>query len=641
MPTAITTQDLKNSRPSIASDDDEPGSAGISNSEALDNTNLKMKTEPDGVDLQSQELGASISMLEVYAAPIQSAGTMTVIPEASNSEMGDDDLLAVQPVACTFARQESDLLDDQIRSLVESYNFDSVDESLMRIREEIAATKRKERKLRRYERHSTTDLEVSRSNSNSPPLFERAKSTNAINLSYLVNHFVDKVQLQRQSKTIQDQELEKIDLEKKRAKEQRLKAAILDAAFDAMLAFDAVSWKITLVNQRACEQFGYTEEELVGKPIEILFGLTEGDQPWPVTELHLHRGASRDVWARRSDQTEFPAMLGIEVVERHDDDDDADTELLVAFIRDVAEEKRAVQLEIANKASESLLLNMLPEEIVFRLKDDPSHIAEYHPNATILFADICGFTELCSQKEAVQIVNILNDLFTRFDSITDAFGLNKVKTIGDCYMVTDIPQRANDENSCAAVCQFALEMILAIQDYNQEHPDEPVNLRIGINRGPVVAGVVGRTRFLYDLWGDAVNIASRMESTGVVGRVQVTQAVVNHTCNEFEFESRGAIHVKGIGMMETFMLTQIKSQNPSDAKKFLVPAEERQKERIRTTGGSNEDWGKVLSVIRAQSPTDFESKPRNLHQSMMMDFELKKSASRQRLLPTRSRSSYD
>ncbi|GKY90551.1 hypothetical protein MPSEU_000028800 [Mayamaea pseudoterrestris] len=115
-------------------------------------------------------------------------------------------------------------------------------------------------------------------------------------------------------------------------------------------------------------------------------------------------------------------------------------------------------------------------------------------------------------------------------------------------MVTDITHRSNDERSCGAVRQFALDLNAAMDEYDEEQPDEPLHLRIGINRGPVVAGIVGKTRFLYDLWGDAVNVAtgSRMESSGLKGRVQVSQAVLYQTCHEFDYESRGKFAKKGL-----------------------------------------------------------------------------------------------
>lgn len=163
---------------------------------------------------------------------------------------------------------------------------------------------------------------------------------------------------------------------------------------------------------------------------------------------------------------------------------------------------------------------------------------------------------MSSNMDPVELVQVLNSLFTRFDSLVDQYGLNKVKTIGDCYMVTSIPSPHDPDSACCAMCHFALDMIDALHDFNGDTAHK-LDLRVGINAGPVVAGVVGTSRFLYDLWGDSVNLASRMESTGLPSRVQVTQSVVDAVGEgEFEFEDRGEVLVKGKGMIHTFFLEQ-------------------------------------------------------------------------------------
>ncbi|CAB9497930.1 Receptor-type guanylate cyclase gcy [Seminavis robusta] len=156
--------------------------------------------------------------------------------------------------------------------------------------------------------------------------------------------------------------------------------------------------------------------------------------------------------------------------------------------------------------------------------------------------DIVGFTAMSSKMEPGELVKVLNDLFTRFDHLVERYGLNKVKTIGDCYMVTSIPSYQDPDSAVAAMCHFALDMIDALRDFNGENPVNNLDLRVGINTGPVVAGVVGTSRFLYDLWGDAA-------------RVQVTESVVSAVCkDEFEFESRGEVEVKGKGLVSTYFL---------------------------------------------------------------------------------------
>jgi class 3 adenylate cyclase len=160
---------------------------------------------------------------------------------------------------------------------------------------------------------------------------------------------------------------------------------------------------------------------------------------------------------------------------------------------------------------------------------------------------------------------MLNDLFSMFDEVVDKYGLNKVKTIGDCYMVTSVPAIMVDDETehCRVMCHFGLDMIATLHKYNSEGRDRKLDLRVGINCGPVVAGVVGTKRFLYDLWGDAVNLASRMESTGIPGRIQTTGHVAELAKDDFNFERRGMVHIKGKGEMETHFLT--------DRKKPYIP----------------------------------------------------------------------
>ena len=158
------------------------------------------------------------------------------------------------------------------------------------------------------------------------------------------------------------------------------------------------------------------------------------------------------------------------------------------------------------------------------------------------------------------MVEVLNDIFTRFDALVEHHGLNKIKTIGDAYMVASVPQvslssRENDyRQDCLAACQLALDLVQAMQVRNKQFPEAQLDLRVGLEIGPVVAGVVGTKRFLYDLWGDSVNVASRMESTGLPGRIQVTKNVKELVETDFRFEARGEITVKGKGVMQTWFL---------------------------------------------------------------------------------------
>ena len=220
------------------------------------------------------------------------------------------------------------------------------------------------------------------------------------------------------------------------------------------------------------------------------------------------------------------------------------------------------------KVSERLLLNLLPYAIAERLKACQNLaadsfmevIADSFPEVTVLFADIVEFTRFSEGMSPERLVAVLNEVFTDFDSIADNRGLEKIKTIGDAYMAAaGLPVPAADHAVRAA--HMALDMIDALARFN-ERSGYSLQLRIGINSGAVVAGVIGKRKFIYDLWGDAVNIASRMESHGVAGRVQVTEATRQRLREPFLFEERGTIDAKGKGKLHTWFLVGRNGASP-------------------------------------------------------------------------------
>jgi len=207
-------------------------------------------------------------------------------------------------------------------------------------------------------------------------------------------------------------------------------------------------------------------------------------------------------------------------------------------------------LRIEQGKAEDLLLNILPRSIADRLKDDTHTIADQFGSASILFADVVDFTRFADQLSPSEVVEMLDHLFRHFDDLAERYELEKIKTIGDCYMVAaGVPTPRPDH--ARALVLMALDMVEAMRS-SDDVSHFGLELRIGINSGPVVAGVIGRKRFLYDLWGDAVNTASRMESQGVPGRIQITQATYELIKDEFECEPRGAITVKGKGEMDVW-----------------------------------------------------------------------------------------
>ena len=202
--------------------------------------------------------------------------------------------------------------------------------------------------------------------------------------------------------------------------------------------------------------------------------------------------------------------------------------------------------------SEALLHNVLPPAIAARLKRAPGTIADRFDAATILFADIVGFTQLSARMTPEDLVALLNDLFSEFDRLVEKHGLEKIKTIGDAYMVVGgLPNPRQDHGP--AVASLALDMLHSLEEHRRTRGHE-LAVRIGLNSGPVVAGVIGVRKFAYDLWGDAVNLASRMESHGVPGTIHVGPGAVDHLRDRFVLESRGSIPIKGKGDMATWFL---------------------------------------------------------------------------------------
>jgi adenylate cyclase len=218
--------------------------------------------------------------------------------------------------------------------------------------------------------------------------------------------------------------------------------------------------------------------------------------------------------------------------------------LLVTF----AQGRDAAQARV-----EALLLNVLPAEIAQRLQSDPNSIADHFDDASILFADVVNFTPLASGLDAREVVGLLDRLFTSFDELVDRYGVEKIKTIGDCYMVAaGVPTQRWDH--AQALAELALEMRECVKRCLPEETGNDLRLRIGISSGPVVAGVIGRRRFLYDLWGDTVNMASRMESHGTPDEIQITRSTWQLLRDDFVTEPIGLVEVKGKGEVETWRL---------------------------------------------------------------------------------------
>eukprot|EP00804_Cyclotella_cryptica_P009057 CCRYP_003157-RD/>CCRYP_003157-RD protein AED:0.08 eAED:0.08 QI:0/0.8/0.83/1/0.6/0.83/6/517/887 len=326
-------------------------------------------------------------------------------------------------------------------------------------------------------------------------------------------------------------------VKEKITREQLLTSKIIDASFDGLFVIDH-GGIIQRVNEASCNVFGWSREEFIGQNIKMIMPDGHAENHDRYLSRYVQSGfkrmigKEREVEARRRDGSTFPCILGLSEVVTNG------TTQFVGFVRDVTMQKSLLLAEAEREASDSLLFNILPEHIAYRLKADPSHIADHYDNTTILFADIVGFTDRTSKMSPHD---------------------DKVKTIGDCYMITSIPSHSLEHDGCARVCRFALDMLGAVRDFNNTCPQHgPIDFRVGISTGSVVAGVVGTKRFLFDMWGDAVNVAARMEQSGLAGQIQVTRSVVDSAGSDFTFELRGTLSIKGKGPMEVYMLKHAK-----------------------------------------------------------------------------------
>ncbi len=214
-----------------------------------------------------------------------------------------------------------------------------------------------------------------------------------------------------------------------------------------------------------------------------------------------------------------------------------------AYLKRLAEEQ---------EKSERLLLNILPAPIAQRLKQGEQTIADSFSEVTVLFADLVGFTKLSANLSPAELVELLNMIFSCFDELAEKYGLEKIKTIGDAYMVVGgLPTPRKDH--AEAIAEMALDILDRVQEISEKQ-GKLLQIRIGINTGAVEAGVIGTKKFAYDLWGDTVNTAHRMESHGIPGVIQVTEDTYNCLANKYTFQERGMIDIKGKGMMRTYLL---------------------------------------------------------------------------------------
>jgi class 3 adenylate cyclase len=214
--------------------------------------------------------------------------------------------------------------------------------------------------------------------------------------------------------------------------------------------------------------------------------------------------------------------------------------------------QKNIVIEGKNRENEALLLNVLPAPIANRLRGGEHRIADGFAEVTVAFADLVGFTALTSEMPPEEVVSFLNGLFSRFDVAAQELGIEKIKTVGDAYMaVCGLPTPV--ANHAERMVRMEIRMVHIAREHAMEH-NLAMKLRVGVNSGPVVAGVIGKSKYIYDLWGDTVNLASRMESGSIPDAVQVTRSVYEQLKDQFVFEPRGTIDVKGKGGVEAWLL---------------------------------------------------------------------------------------
>ena len=331
-----------------------------------------------------------------------------------------------------------------------------------------------------------------------------------------------------------------------------------------------VFWKDTNSVFLGCNQ-NWAEAAHLNSPEEAI-GKTDYDMGLPLEVADLFRREDRRVMEEDAPvlhkiaKKERPGKdgrtiwLDISKVPLHDINGDVIG--LIGVIDDITLRKEALEaLQQEREKSEALLLNILPHRIVERLKKQHNAIpqpgvktliAEHYETTTILFADIVGFTPFSARLSPISLVDLLNDIFSAFDRLAETHNIEKIKTIGDAYMVAGGLRDPNDDRA-EAIAAMALEMLDTIARF-RINSEKPCQIRIGIHTGAVVAGVIGIKKFIYDLWGDTVNVASRMESTGEPGKIQVTEKIYQQLKEKFVFEERGRIAVKGKGEMTTYWL---------------------------------------------------------------------------------------
>jgi PAS domain S-box-containing protein len=336
-----------------------------------------------------------------------------------------------------------------------------------------------------------------------------------------------------------------------------LAALLLNSTGEGIYGID-LDGNCTFANPACVRILGYeSDADLLGRNMhELVHHTRPNGDPYPMSECQIYRAFREGHGVHVDDEVMWRADGSRFYSEYWSYPMEEDGRLIGSVLTfvDISDRRRLErELRTEYARAERLLLNVLPAEIADLLKKQPGKtIAQRFDEITALFADIVGFTPISARLSPEEAVDLLNELFTTYDRMAASYGLERIKTMGDGYMVVAGAPTPRDDH-CEAIASLALDM----RDWtNQRVSDDgfKIRIRLGINTGSAVGAVVGKTKFAYDLWGDAINVASRMESTGVPGRIQVAEGVYSRLQDRYVLEPRGTIEVKGKGEMSTWFL---------------------------------------------------------------------------------------
>jgi PAS domain S-box-containing protein len=354
-----------------------------------------------------------------------------------------------------------------------------------------------------------------------------------------------------------------VDITERRRMEKRLRDSegqvrlLLNSTGEGIYGID-LQGNCTFANPACVRLLGFeSDQDLLGRNMhELVHHTRPNGEPYPMVECKIYQafrvgeGVHVDdevIW--RADGTSFPAEYWSYPMDR----DGESIGSVLTFV-DITERRQIeTKLRQEHARAERLLLNVLPPTIAERLKAHPGKtIAEHFDEVTALFADVVGFTGLSERLSPHEAVELLNEVFTAFDRFADRYGVEKIRTIGDGYMVAAGAPVQRDDH-CDAIARMALDMRDWMTD-RRRSDTLPIQVRIGINSGSAVGAIVGTSKFHYDLWGDAINVAARMESLGEPGRIHVAEGAWEILRGGYRLESRGEVDVKGKGTMPTWYL---------------------------------------------------------------------------------------